>query len=114
MLTRRSLIAASAALPSPAAAGGAMYLAMHQTTSAGSSFRGSLEGYARAGIRYVEVIPPLVEEFTRRESAGGARRLLSDLGLRAVSSGGVRGLAEPHPGRTQAIDDLKRTAGLVA
>ncbi len=114
MLTRRSLIAASAALPSPAAAGGAMYLAMHQTTSAGSSFRASLEGYARAGIRYVEVIPPLVEEFVKRESVAAAKRLMADLGLKAVSSGGVRSLAEPNPGRSQALEQLKHTAALAA
>ena len=91
-----------------------MYLCIHQTTSAGSSFRGSLEGYARAGIRYVEVIPPLVEEFVKRESAAAARRLLTDLGLKAVSSGGVRGLAEPNPGRALALEQLKHTAGLAA
>ena len=114
MLTRRNLLAAGAAGPVTAATSGKMFLCMHQTTSVAAGFRGSLEGYARAGIRYVEVIPPLVEEFTRRESVAAARRLLSDLGLRAVSSGGVRGLAEPHAARAQAIEDLKRTAALVA
>jgi len=114
MLTRRNLLAAGAAVPVTAAGGGKMFLCMHQTTSAAAGFRASLEGYARAGIRYVEVIPPLVEEFTRRESVGAARRLISDLGLRAVSSGGVRGLTEPHAGRAQALEDLKRTAALVA
>lgn len=87
---------------------------MHQTTSAGSNFRASLEGYARAGIRYVEVIPRMVEEFVKQESASTAKRLLADLGLKAVSSGGVRGLAEPHAARSQAIEDLKRTAGIAA
>jgi sugar phosphate isomerase/epimerase len=114
MLTRRNLLAAGAAVPVTAAGSGKMFLCMHQTTSVAAGFRGSLEGYARAGIRYVEVIPPLVEEFTKRESIAAARRLLSDLGLRAVSSGGVRGLAEPHVGRAQALEDLKRTAALVA
>ena len=101
-------------MPVTAATSGKMFLCMHQTTSVTAGFRGSLEGYARAGIRHVELIPPLIEEFTRRESVAAARRLLSDLGLRAVSSGGVRGLAEPHAGRAQAIEDLKRTATLVA
>ena len=114
MLTRRKLVAAGAALPVTAAASGKMFLCMHQTTSVAAGFRGSLEGYARAGIRSVEVIPPLVEEFTKRESVAAARRLLSDLGLRAVSSGGVRGLAEPHAGRARALEDLKRTAALIA
>ena len=114
MLTRRDLLAAGAAVPVTASTSGKMFLCMHQTTSVAAGFRGSLEGYARAGIRHVELIPPLIEEFTRSESVAAARRLLSDLGLRAVSSGGVRGLAEPHAGRAQAIEDLKRTATLVA
>ncbi len=101
-------------MPVTAATSGKMFLCMHQTTSVAAGFRGSLEGYARAGIRHVELIPPLIEEFTRSESVAAARRLLSDLGLRAVSSGGVRGLAEPQAGRAQAIEDLKRTATLVA
>jgi 2-keto-myo-inositol isomerase len=115
MLSRRTVIAGSAALPaSLAAAAGQMPLCMHQTTSAGSSFRASLEGYARAGIRYVEVIPRMVEEFIKQESMATAKRLLADLGLKAVSSGGVRGLAEPNAGRAQAVEDLKHTAGLAA
>jgi sugar phosphate isomerase/epimerase len=91
-----------------------MYLSMHQTTSAGSSFRASLEGYARAGIRYVEVIPPMVEEFVKRENAAAAKRLMADLGLKPVSSGGVRGLAEPNPARGHALEQLNHLAGLAA
>jgi 2-keto-myo-inositol isomerase len=91
-----------------------MDLCLHQTTSAAAGYRASLEGYARAGIRYVEVIPPQVEEFVRKEGMPAARRLLSDLGLKAVSSGGVRGLAEPVPARAQALEDLKAKADLIA
>jgi 2-keto-myo-inositol isomerase len=112
-LTRRTLLAAGSALPLPAMRG-AMSLCMHQTTTAGSTFRDSLDGYARAGIRYVEVIPPLVDEFVKRESVPAARRLLSDLNLKAVSCGGPRGTAEPHPGRADSLDQLKRIAGLAA
>jgi sugar phosphate isomerase/epimerase len=87
---------------------------MHQTTSANSDFRRSLEGYAKAGIRHVEVIPPMVEPFVRKEGLPAARRLLSDLGMKAVASGGVRGLAEPHPGRAKALEELKARAALLA
>jgi sugar phosphate isomerase/epimerase len=90
MLSRRTVIA----LPALAASG-QMALCIHRTTSAGSNFRKSLEGYARAGIRHVEVIPRMVEEFVKQESVAAAKRLLADLGLKGVSSGGVRGLAEP-------------------
>lgn len=114
MLSRRGLIAAGAVLPLRAAPGGTMHLCMHQTTSAGSSFGASLEGYARAGIRYVEIIPPLVDQFLKQESVASAKRLIANLGLTAVSMGGVRGLAEPNPGRAKALEELKRIAGLAA
>ena len=114
MLTRRNLIAAGAATPLPTASNGTMHLSIHQTTSAGSTFRASLEGYARAGIRYVEIIPPFVDEFLKNETASTAKRLVADLGLKAVSMGGVRGLAEPNPGRAQALEQLKRIASLAA
>jgi len=113
MIARRHLLIGAAAAPLKAKNGG-MYLCLHQTTSAASGFRKSLEGYARAGIRYVEVIPPHVEEFVKKEGMPAARRLLSDLGLKAVSSGGVRGLAEPHAGRAKALEELKAKADLVA
>jgi len=112
MLTRRSVVAApAAALARPS---GKMALCMHQTTSAAAGYRRSLEGYARAGIRLVEVIPPHVEQFARAEGMAAARRLLSDLGLKAVSSGGVRGLAEPLPGRGKALEELKARAAMLA
>src|SRR5271169_2180147 len=96
MLTRRNLLAATAAAPLSAATG-RMFLCMHQTTSAGSTFRASLEGYARAGIRYVEITQPMIAEFVNNGSiVADAKRMMTDLGLTAVSFGGVRGLAEPH------------------
>jgi sugar phosphate isomerase/epimerase len=113
MLTRRNLLAATAAT-SLSAFTGRMFLCMHQTTSAGSAFRASLEGYARAGVRYVEITLPIVADFLKTGSIADAKHIIADLGLAAVSFGGVRGLAEPHPGRAQSIEDLKRTAGLVA
>jgi 2-keto-myo-inositol isomerase len=93
---------------------GRMSLCLHQTTSAAAGYRKSLEGYARAGIKSVEVIPPHVEEFVKKEGLPAARRLLADLGLKAVSSGGVRGLWEPGPERAKALDDLKSLCETVA
>src|SRR5439155_1344778 len=43
-----------------------------------------------------------------------AKRLLSDLGLKAVSSGGVRGLAEPSPARGKALEELKSRVEMIA
>ena len=112
MLSRRSaLLSSSAAL---AARSGAMPLCLHQTTSAAAGYRRSLEGYAKAGIRYVEVIPQHVLEFVKQDSMPAAKRLLSDLGLKAVSSGGVRGLAEPGPARAKVLEELKARVEMVA
>jgi 2-keto-myo-inositol isomerase len=112
MLTRRTLLLAPA-VPLAAAPSG-MTLCIHQTTSAAAGYRKSLEGYARAGIRNVEVIPQHLEEFLRTENMAAARRLLSDLGLKAVSSGGTRGIAEPSAGRAAVLEDLKAKAGMIA
>lgn len=112
MLPRRTVLLAPA-MPL-ARATGTMNLCIHQTTSAAAGYRRSLEGYARAGIRYVEVIPPHLDEFLKTESIATARRLLSDLGLKAVSSGGVRGLAEPNPARAKALEELKARAEMIA
>jgi 2-keto-myo-inositol isomerase len=108
MLTRRTVLATPAL--AAAAARGKMALCIHQTTSAAAGYRKSLEGYAKAGIRLVEVIPAHVDEFVKQEGMPAARRLLSDLGMIAVSSGGVRGLAEPGPNRSKALEQLKTTA----
>jgi hypothetical protein len=54
MLSRREILLAPAALLTPRAAqaqSGKMTLAMHQNTSARAGFRGSLEGWAKAGIK---------------------------------------------------------------
>jgi len=60
------------------------------------------------------VIPPRVEEFLKKETPAAAKRLIADLGLRAVSIGGVRGLAEPNPQRAEALEQLKRIGNLAA
>lgn len=111
-MTRRTMMGA---LPLAAqAAGPKLELCIHQTTNLGAGFRKSLEAYSKAGIRFAEVIPAHYDEFVNKEGAPAARRLLSDLGIRAVSSGGVRNLAEPNPGRAKAIEELKSRAERVA
>ncbi len=84
-----------------------MYLAIHQSTTAAAGYRRSLEGYAKAGIRHVEVTSPQLDEFVAREGMAAARGLLKDLGMTAVASGSIRGLVEPHPGRAKSIELLK-------
>ena len=103
MISRRNLLASAAAVPLSATTS-RMFLCMHQTTSAGSTFRASLEGYARAGIRYVEITLPMIGEFVKTGNIAEAKRIIKDLGLTAVSFGGVRGLAEPSAGHVQAVE----------
>jgi 2-keto-myo-inositol isomerase len=112
MISRRTVLLAPAA--AMAATPSTMKLCLHQTTSADAGYRRSLEGYAKAGIKYVEIIPPQLEPFAKTEGLPAAKRLLLDLGLVAVSSGGVRGLAEPNPNRAKAIQDLKAKVAMIA
>jgi 2-keto-myo-inositol isomerase len=107
MLNRRHVLLASLAPALLQGAPATMNLCMHQTTSAAAGYRKSLEGYARAGIKYVEVIAPHIDEFVQKEGMPAARRLLSDLGLTAVSCGGIRGIWEPTPTRAKTLEGLK-------
>jgi 4-hydroxyphenylpyruvate dioxygenase len=92
-----------------AAAAAKMTLALHQNTSAGAGYRGSLEGWARAGIKYVELTNTLLDGFLATDTLPAARRVLTDLGLTPVSSAcGVFGLWEPHPQRAALLDQFKK------
>ncbi len=86
-----------------------MQLAIHQNTSRGAGYRGSLEGWARAGIRYVELNDGVLDGFLQNETLPAARRVLSDLGLTAVSgSAGIPGLWIPGPEREAALETWRK------
>src|SRR5262245_53985840 len=108
MISRRALLlstlAAEAAARASFAASGKMTLAMHQNTSAGAGYRKSLEGWARAGIKNVEITNALLDDFLKTDSLDAAGRVLTDNGLVAVSSAsGVGALIEPNSGRAAAL-----------
>ena len=111
-VSRRVVLAApAAALATGAisAATGKMTLAMHQNTSAGAGYRKSLEGWARAGIKEVELTNTMLDEFLKSDTLPGARKVLDDLGLTPVHAAvGVANLWEPHPDNRGALDGLKR------
>ena len=91
------------------AAAGKMTLAIHQNTSAAAGYRKSLEGWARAGIRNVEITAQLLDDFLKTDSLDAARRVLADNGLTPVSCAcGVNGLWEPNPNHAAALDNLKK------
>ncbi len=86
---------------------GGIFVCMHGASSERFDFRAQMEGWAKAGIRAVEPSLPKVREFAQKESPAAARRLLDDLGLRAVSSSNQLFLPEPGETRLKSLDELK-------
>jgi 2-keto-myo-inositol isomerase len=108
MLNRREFVALAAAPAVMQSTGpGALVVCMHEASSDRFDFRTAMEGYAKAGIRAVEPQLTKVRDFAQKESPAAARRLLDDLGLKAVSSSNQLALAEPGDARAQSLEDLK-------
>src|SRR5258706_8472329 len=84
-----------------------MFVCMHEASSARYDFKTAMEGYAKAGIRAVEPDLGKVREFAMKESPATARKLLDDLGLKAVSSSNQLGLMEPSDQRLMNLEQLK-------
>jgi sugar phosphate isomerase/epimerase len=110
--SRREILLSSAALlaagATPMRAATKMTLALHQNTSARAGYKGSLEGWARAGITQVELAWNQIDAFVKAESVGAAKQVLTDNGLTPVSAScGAGGLLEPNPNRPAALDALK-------
>ena len=115
MLTRRTLLLAPLAAPlagvvtAQSAAPSKMLLSLHQNTSRAAGFRGSLEGWAKAGIQYVELNDALLERFLEGDSLPAAGRVLTDLGLTPVSaSAGLPDIWIPGPERAASLDTWRR------
>lgn len=108
-VNRREFLATAALAPLLQTAGsaGAMFVCMHEASSDRFDFKTAMEGYAKAGIRAVEPNLMKVREFAQTESPAAAKRLLDDLGLKAVSSSNQIGLAEPGEQRAQSLEQLK-------
>ena len=118
MLSRREMllapVAMAVAVPT-ASAQARMSLALHQNTSSAAGYRASLEGWARAGIRNVEITAALLDQFLKTDSLAAAKRILTDNGLTPVSAAcGVGGLWEPNPNHAAALDALTRRCEMFA
>jgi len=111
MLSRREMLVTPVAMmiAAEAAAAGKMTLALHQNTSAAAGYRASLEGWARAGIKNVEITAAQLDAFLKNDSLAAAHRVLTDNGLTPVSAAcGVGGLWEPNANHATALDNLKK------
>ncbi len=111
MVTRRALLTVplAAVLPrglrSQTAPDGRMLLSIHQNTSAAAGYRGSLEGWARAGIRYVELSDRLLDAFLANDTLQAAGRVLTDSGLTPVSAAAVLpDIWIPGPERAESLE----------
>lgn len=71
------------------AASGKMSLCIHQNTSRAAGYQKSLEGWAKAGIKNVELTDAMLDDFLKTGTLADAKRVVSDLGLTAVSSAAV-------------------------
>ena len=118
MISRRAMLltpVAAMAAGGVSAASGKMVLAIHRNTSAGAGYRKSLEGWARAGIKNVEITNTMLDEFLKTDMLPAARRVFTDLGLTPVHGAtGVGGLWEPNPNHAVALDNLKKRCELFA
>jgi sugar phosphate isomerase/epimerase len=109
MVLMAPLIQAAASSVKGADKGGRMTLCLHQNTSLGAGYRKSLEGWARAGIKQVEIVSPLLDEFLKTDTLEAARKVVTDLGLTAVScSPGQTDYWNPTPGHAALVDTFKR------
>ena len=117
MLTRRAMLLTPVALAAARAvsAAGKMTLALHQNTSSGAGYRGSLEGWARAGIKNVELTNGLIDAFLKTDTLAAARRVLTDLGLTPVcAASGVFGVWEPAPNRPALLETFTKRCEMYA
>ena len=115
MLTRRSLLLAPLAaslarvVSAQSAAPGKMLLSIHQNTSRAAGYVRSLEGWAKAGIQYVELSDRLLEGFLENDTLPAARRVLTDLGLTPVSAAAVLpDIWIPGPARAASLETWRR------
>jgi 2-keto-myo-inositol isomerase len=110
MISRRTMLLASLTpLATSVMRTGGMTLSIHQNTSSGAGYRKSLEGWARAGIKNVEITAQLLDDFLKNDSLSSASRVITDNGLTPVSCAcGVNGLWEPNPNHATAIENLKK------
>ena len=117
MISRRTALLTPLALlgASRLEAASKMTLGMHQNTSNAAGYKASLEGWAKAGIKHVELTSGLVDAFLKTDTLAAAKRVLTDNGLTPASAAsGAGGIFEPNPKRAESLDGLKRRCEMFA
>jgi 2-keto-myo-inositol isomerase len=115
MISRRELLVstlaasvADAAMAQPKSSR-KMTLSIHQNTSRAAGYRNSLEGWAKAGIKLVEITDVLLDEFLKTDTLTAAKRVITDLGLTPVSSAAVLpDIWIPGDARATSLETWKR------
>lgn len=115
MLSRRTFASSLLAAPlatvacGQSAAPGKMQLSMHQNTSRAAGYRASLEGWAKAGIQYVELTDVLLDEFLATDTLAAAKQILVDNNLTPVSAAAVlQDIWLPGPERAASLEIWRR------
>src|SRR5690242_5858722 len=84
---------------------GKMSLSIHQNTSRAAGYRKSLEGWAKAGIKNVELTDVMLDDFLKTDTLPAAKKVLTDLGLTPVSSAAVlQDLWIPGPAHAASLE----------
>lgn len=115
MLSRRVVLMAPLAqvltAQSNSIPAGKMVLSIHLQTSRAAGYKGALEGWAKAGIKYVEITDSALDQFLRNETIAVAKRVLTDNGLTPVSGASVLGdIWVPGPARAASLETWKKRA----
>jgi len=115
MISRRTLLMSSLVAPlaevgmAQSRGTGKMVLSIHQNTSRAAGYRKSLEGWAKAGIKNVELTDTLLDEFLKTDTLAAAKSVVNDLGLTPVSSAAVlQDVWIPGPARAASLETWKR------
>jgi sugar phosphate isomerase/epimerase len=80
---------------------GKMTLCLHQNTSLAAGYRKSLEGWARAGVKQVELVSSMLDDFLKTDTLAAARKVVS-------CSPGLTDFWNPHPNHAALMETFKR------
>lgn len=121
MITRRNFALASAVAAaagcSPAEAPSEpaappmtkMTLSIHQNTARPAGYRGSLEGWAKAGIKYVELNDGVLDAFLETDTLAAAKQILTDNDLTPVCGAIIaQDLWLPGPEHQTALETWRK------